>query len=89
MSDSELIAKQNGLWRLSIIMLGVAALVFIYFGYQLFVGNLKSSLISLVVVGVALVLAFRYRFWYYQIKEHKLGCSIREWYKYGLKGETR
>jgi intracellular multiplication protein IcmV len=89
LSDSELLAKQKALYRLSILMVAVAALLLIYFGYQLFMVNILAALLSLVMVGVALALAFRYHFWYYQIKEKKLGCSMYEWFKYGLKGEKR
>lgn len=29
----------------------------------------------------SLVLAFRFHFWYFQMKQKKLGCNLREWFK--------
>ncbi|CEG55846.1 type IVB secretion system protein IcmV [Legionella fallonii] len=87
LSDAELLSKQNALFRLSILMLAVAILLLGYGGYQIFYGSLKAVIVSLVVTLIALVLAFRYHFWYFQIKHRKLGCTFNEWYRQGLLGE--
>ncbi|WP_298624139.1 type IVB secretion system protein IcmV [uncultured Legionella sp.] len=87
LSDAELLIKQNALLRLSIFMLVFAAMVVVYVGYQFVYGSFRAGLLSLVVTLIALVLAFRYHFWYYQIKHRKLGCTIKEWYRHGLLGE--
>ena len=88
-SEESLLAKQKSLFRLSMIMLVAAILIFSYAGYQLFYGSIKGFLISLIVTLVALVLAFRYHFWYFQIKHRKLGCTFDEWFKQGLLGEKK
>ncbi|KTC76053.1 intracellular multiplication protein IcmV [Legionella birminghamensis] len=85
--DAELLARQKGLYRLSIIMVIAAVFMFGYAGYHVFYGSLKAVLISLVVMLIALALAFRYHFWYYQIKHRRLGVSFKEWYRKGLLGE--
>lgn len=87
LTDADLLIKQNALLRLSIIMAVAAFMILIYSFYHLYNGSLKAALISLVVTMIALVLAFRYHFWYFQIKERKLGCTIQEWYRQGLLGE--
>lgn len=87
LSDSELIIKQNALLRLSLVMLAFATFVLVYAGYQFFYGTFKAGIVSLVVTLIALVLAFRYHFWYYQIKNRKLGCTFNEWFRHGLMGE--
>ncbi|KTD52759.1 type IVB secretion system protein IcmV [Legionella quateirensis] len=87
LSDADLVIKQNALLRLSIVMLAAAFMIFIYMGYQLFYGSFKATIVSLVVMLIALVLAFRYHFWYFQIKHRKLGCTIKEWYRQGILGE--
>ncbi|MBL7480690.1 type IVB secretion system protein IcmV [Legionella bononiensis] len=87
LSDADLVIKQNALLRLSIVMLAAAFMIFIYTGYQLFYGSFKAAIVSLVVMLIALVLAFRYHFWYFQIKHKKLGCTIKEWYRQGILGE--
>lgn len=87
LSDSDLLLKQKALFRLSIVMLIAAVLILGYSGYQLFYGSYKAFIVSLVVTLIALVLAFRYHFWYFQIKHRKLGCTFDEWYRQGLLGE--
>ncbi|HAU1881722.1 TPA: type IV secretion protein IcmV, partial [Legionella pneumophila] len=87
LNEADLIIKQKALFRLSVIMVIAALMLLIYTGYQLFYGSWKATIISLVVVMIALVLAFRYHFWYYQIKQRKLGCTVKEWYRQGLLGE--
>ncbi|KTD12994.1 type IVB secretion system protein IcmV [Legionella jamestowniensis] len=89
LSEQELQAKQIALYRLSLLMCLVAVGIFAYSIYHLYYGSYRAVIVSLVLVLVALVLAFRYHFWYFQIKERKLGCSIREWYREGLKGDKR
>ncbi|PWY54688.1 type IV secretion protein IcmV [Legionella qingyii] len=87
LTDESLLIKQKSLFRLSIIMLLTALLILGYAGFQLFYGSIKSFFVSLIVTLIALVLAFRYHFWYYQIKNRKLGCTFNEWYRKGLLGE--
>ena len=79
--------KQTGLFRLSILMC-VIALGFL--GYSIYLANYGTwyaAILSLVVMMIALVLAFRYHFWFFQIKKHKLGCTFQEWFRQGLMGE--
>jgi len=87
LNDADLLVKQKALFRLSVLMVIVASLIFGYAGYQLFYGSIKAFLISLVVMSISLVLAFRYHFWYFQIKRRKLGCTLDEWYRQGILGE--
>ena len=68
-------------------MLLSACLIFVYAGYQFFYGSIKAFIVSLVVMLIALVLAFRYHFWYFQIKQRKLGCTFNEWYRRINRGE--
>ncbi len=86
LSDESILVKQKSLFRLSIIMVLAALLIFGYAGYQLFYGSIRAFLVSLIVTLIALVLAFRYHFWYYQMKNRKLGCTFNEWYRQGLLG---
>ncbi len=84
LSDKDLLVREKALYRLSILMLLLAFCIFIYTGYHLFWGTFRAALVSFVVMLIALALAFRYHFWYYQIKNRKLGCSFEEWFKKGL-----
>lgn len=86
-SNEDLLKEQKGLFRLSLIMLNFSVIIFCYAFYQVIYGSFLAFIVSLVVVAIGLTLAFRYHFWYYQIKNKKLGCSVHEWFKKGLMGE--
>jgi intracellular multiplication protein IcmV len=86
LTKEDLQKQQEGLYRLSLIMLFSALLLFIYMGYQLFYGSYQAAIVSFFILWIALVLAFRYHFWYFQIKNRKLGCTVYEWYR-GLLGD--
>lgn len=87
LTEKELAARQKGLYRLSLIMSALALFMLVYAGYHVFYGSLRATIISIVVMLIALVMAFRYHFWYFQIKQRQLGCSFRQWYREGLLGE--
>lgn len=87
LTDADLLLKQKALWRLSMLMVTIALLIFGYSIYHFIYGTLRAGLVSLVVMMIAWVLAFRYHFWYFQIKKQKLGCTFNEWYRQGLLGE--
>ena len=87
LDEKSLQAKSLGLKRLSYSLAGMAIFLFLYSLYQLYFGSLRGALIALVEVGMALVLAFRYHFWHFQIEQRKLGCSIKDWFKGTFTGE--
>lgn len=89
LTDQDLLIRQKGLLRLVISMLSAAMLLFIYFLYNLYYARFAAVLMSCVVMLLALVLAFRYHFWYFQIKEQKLGCTLKEWFWQGLMGAPK
>lgn len=86
-SEEVLTARKKGLYRLSILMTVISALLFVYSIYHVFMGSIMAVVLSLVVSMLALVLAYRYHFWYFQITKRKLGCTFREWYRQGLLGD--
>lgn len=89
MTNASLNIQQKALLRLSIIMCIFAAGFFGYAIYHMFYGSLRAVIISLVVMCIALTLGFRYHFWYFQIKNRKLGCTFSDWYHQGLRGKTK
>ena len=86
LTDNDLLSRQKGLLRLSILMMCLSVLVFGYSVYLFTRGGYQGGIVGLVVMLIALVLTFRYHFWYFQIKERKLGCTIQEWFNHGLRG---
>ncbi len=89
LSDDELLIRQRALFRLSLLMVVICLFLGAYALYQLFYGSIPGFVLTLSIMCVSAVTGFRYHFWYFQIKEKKLGCSVREWFKFGLLGEKR
>lgn len=89
LTDADILARQTALLRTSIIIVGMAFAIFCYAIYNLFHAHYIAALLSVVVMLLALSLAFRYHFWYFQIKQHKLGCTLSEWFKQGLMGAKK
>jgi intracellular multiplication protein IcmV len=87
LTEEDLQLKEISLWRLSVLMLTMSVFIWIYAIYQFFEGTWIACVISLVVMMIGLALAYRYHFWYYQIKTRKLGVSFFEWFRQGLLGE--
>lgn len=89
LTDAELVGRQRALLRLSLLMVLISGLIFSYSIYHFINAHFKAGMISLVVMMIAVTLAFRYHFWYFQIKNRKLGCTIQEWFRKGLLGEKK
>ena len=86
LTDSDIIKRQQGLMRLCLLMLLFSFLMFLYTIYLLYYVQFKAFLVSFVVMMLGLTMAFRYHFWYFQMKTRKLGCSFKEWYQQGFRG---
>ncbi|MDF1683951.1 MAG: type IVB secretion system protein IcmV [Legionellaceae bacterium] len=89
LTDEQLVSKQRSLFRLSMLMCVFALSMLGYTVYQFFNGYFFAIVLSFIVSLLALSFAFRYHFWYFQIREHKLGCSVRAWFNQGLLGRQK
>lgn len=87
LTEAQLLSKQKALFRLCLLMLLIGLLILTYTLYLLFSGHLAAFFLGLVVSLLAFVLAFRYHYWYFQIKIRKLGCSVSQWFRQGILGE--
>lgn len=70
--------KRYFLYSLLFFIVGSATFVF---GFLLlfFYGSFLGWLLALAVTALFLTQAFRFNFWYFQIKHRKLGCTFQEW----------
>ena len=87
LTDEGLNKRKNALLRLSLLMCCLGILILGYAIYQASFGTWKAAMVSMVISMIGFVLAFRYHFWYFQIKERKLGCTFKEWYQKGFLGK--
>lgn len=84
--EEKLLSQKKSLFRLSILMIVLSIFVFSYSLMHIYYANYHSAAASVVIFLVLLSLAFRYHFWYYQLKVRRLGCGIKEWFINGLLG---
>ena len=80
--------RKTALFRLTCMMLFFAGLAFMYCIYSLVNHAYLASIMTFMITLVALTLAFRYHFWYFQMARRKLGASIQDWLAYILKGKA-
>ena len=86
LSAEDIRNRMRSFKRLTVIMLVIAAIVFLYSVYLFMHRHLAVAGISLLMMGLPLMLAFRYHFWFFQLKQGKLGCSLSEWFIQGVLG---
>jgi intracellular multiplication protein IcmV len=79
-TEEELKEKETDFIRLFAVHLLIALLIFFYSVFLFHNGNWGGGIMSLCLVTYPLSLAFRFHFWLFQIKNRKLGCSIKEWW---------
>ena len=84
LTEADLIARQKEFKRLIIIF---SILGFIVLGYTFYLiwdrafwGGLASFGLTVLVFSYS----FRYHFWLFQIRQRKLGCTLREWLDSGF-----
>lgn len=88
-SEADLQTNQQAFLRIALVMAGLSFMALIYVVYLFWQGFLMAGLIALIVSLVMLVLAYRYHFWYFQIKNRKLGCSFKEWLDAKITSENK
>lgn len=63
------------------LFLAVASALFLYSFYLLFTGFLFAFFLSLSVTALSAVMAFKRHFWMFQVRQRRLGCTLREWWQ--------
>lgn len=86
LSEKDILARKRVFFRMALLMLLVSVAVFSYTMYHLLYAHYRAVMLSSVVFLLSLTVAFRYHFWYFQLKKRKLGCSFKEWLRSGLLG---
>ncbi len=76
--DIEQTGQSYLLFALIFMFCGLFALIFSF--YLLFHHvSISGFVIGIAVSAMFLTQAFRYHFWFFQIKHRKLGCTFQEW----------
>lgn len=79
LTPEEVLKKQKTFLRLAILVLSLMLIALGYAVYQLIEGHIRSFIPSIMLAVLCSSFAFRYHFWYFQMKKQKLGCTFSEW----------
>ncbi len=80
LTENDIRARMDEFKRIAHILFFVTALIFGYGIYLLIDLSLKGAMVAIAVSGVAFAQAFKFHFWYFQMKKRKLGCTFKEWF---------
>lgn len=86
LTDQQLRQRYQEFRRLMLIFLVLGVGLAIYALWHWLAFNFFAGLLSTVVTGIALVQAFRFHFWMYQIKQQKLGCTFKAYFYAAILG---
>lgn len=80
LSESDVLQAQRNYYIYAIIFAVIGAVVILFGFYLLFFHRtFQGWLLAMAASALFLAQAFRYHFWYFQIKHRKLGCTFEEW----------
>lgn len=76
-------------FRMMAFLYGAIGLGLFVYTIILFINfSIMAGLLSVTLSALAFALAFRQHFWYFQMKQRKLGCTVKEWF-HGTFGGAR
>jgi intracellular multiplication protein IcmV len=81
LTEADLKIRQQEFMRLFLIYAAMGVAITLYSFYLFYTLSFMGGLLALVVASLSFAVAFRYHFWVFQIKQRKLGCSVREWWQ--------
>jgi len=79
LTESDILDRQKSFLRIAMVIGTLGILTLFYTLYLLWNASFGSSALALTVTLLCIATACRYHFWYFQTKNRKLGCTIREW----------
>ena len=80
LTEADLIERKKEFTRLVYLFLGLACIIIGYAIYMIIRGYPIVGLISFCISLYALAQAFHFHFWLFQMKNRKLGCTLKEWF---------
>ena len=89
LSDADLVKLRSRYLKQCWAFLIFAVFVLAYSFYLFFEAAYASGVVSLLITAVIVVYALRAHFWAFQIKNHKLGCTWKEWWDNQISDEPK
>ena len=81
LTEKDLDGKAQALIRHAYLFISMAFFFFVYAFYLIFKANIVAGLLTLVLAAYLVVKAYLSHFWHFEIKNRKLGCSFKEWFR--------
>ena len=81
LTEEQVIKKQKQFFYLALFTFVLTLGALTHLLYMLSEGHFKALPLGVAVTVIAAAFTFRYHFWYFQIKQGKLGCTVQEWLK--------
>ena len=88
LSEADLVRIQRNFGRLAAFYLFLAACLGLYALYLFCLSAALSGFMTLVLVLVTTSFAFKEHFWYVQMRQKRLGLSLKEWFLFTI-GKTK
>jgi intracellular multiplication protein IcmV len=89
LTEADLKIRQQEFMRLFLIYTAIGVAIILYSIYLFYALSFMGGLLALVVASLSFAVAFRYHFWVFQMKQRKLGCSVREWWQSKIDDNTQ
>lgn len=87
LTEADIKERQQSFLRLAIILVAFTIITLLYTLYLLWSAEFGGGVLAFVVSLISAVTAARYHFWYFQVKNRKLGCTVREWLDAKVQGD--
>lgn len=87
LTEADIEVRKSAFLRLAIIIGACGIFALLYTLYLLWHASFASAALAFVVTLLCAATAARYHFWYFQVKNHKLGCTIKEWLNEKVSGD--
>ncbi len=79
LTEADLVMRQKEFTQLFYFFLTLSVLIIGYALYLSFTSSMITTLIAFCLSIYTLAQSFRFHFWLFQLKNRKLGCTIKEW----------
>ena len=86
LKETDLQVRMLGYYWLSVLCFSSMCGMLSYGIYLFHNGHFPGGLVAIGMSAAIFAIGFRYHFWYFQIKQRRLGCTFKEWFNQGILG---
>lgn len=79
LTEKDLASRKKEFTRLFYLFMVIGLFIIGYAVYMAYLGHFGACLISFCLAGFSFTQAFKWHFWLFQLRNRKLGCSVKEW----------